>query len=444
MLYRAEATELQAVSPATAFLMSSMLADVIDSGTAWKARQLGFRLPAVGQDRHHQRVPRRLVRRLHASRSRRACGSATTRRRQILPGSAYAGDVAVPLWADFMKAATDGDKPEPLVAPRNVVAVQVCRLSGKRPAGGCDAVPVVDDDGQASERSMVGTEYFVRGTEPDEVCHLHVGRSLFGRVAGWFGAAARSGRRDTRCRSRARPTRRSWPRSRQRSRSRRSRRLRRPRRRSAGSGRASSAGATSRRQEGPAGPPAARGRPALRCRFATSSATRARSRCSPARCSAARCRRRCSSPARPAWGSGASRRPWRRRSTARRSTTATPAVSCRSCDRIIRGIHVDVIAVTPDDAGAIKIDAVREALSGCGLPAVRGPAPRRRRARRRCAQRECAERPAQDRSRSRRRARMFVLDLGRARRAAPHRALAHDAAGVRPADHRRSGAAARP
>ena len=108
--------------------------------------------------------------------------------RQILPGSAYAGDVAVPLWAEFMKAATDGDKPEPLVAPRNVVAVQVCRLSGKRPAGGCDAVPVVDDDGQQSERSMVGTEYFVRGTEPDEVCHLHVGRSLFGHVAGWFGA----------------------------------------------------------------------------------------------------------------------------------------------------------------------------------------------------------------------------------------------------------------
>ena len=36
---------------------------------------------------------------------------------------------------------------------------------------------------------MVGTEYFVRGTEPDEVCHLHVGRSLFGHVAGWFGAA---------------------------------------------------------------------------------------------------------------------------------------------------------------------------------------------------------------------------------------------------------------
>ncbi len=187
VLYRAEATDVQAVSPATAFLMSSMLADVIDSGTAWKARQLGFRLPASGKTgTTNEYRDAWFVGYTQSLAAGVWVGFDTPR--QILPGSAYAGDVAVPLWADFMKAATEGNKPEPLVAPRNVVAVQVCRLSGKRPAGGCDAVPVVDDDGQQSERSMVGTEYFVRGTEPEEVCHLHVGRSLFGHVAGWFGA----------------------------------------------------------------------------------------------------------------------------------------------------------------------------------------------------------------------------------------------------------------
>ena len=92
----------------------------------------------------------------------------------------------MPLWADFMKAATKGDKPEPLVVPRTVVAVQICKLSGKRPANGCDAVPVANDDGLVIDQSMIGTEYFERGTEPREVCHLHVGRSLFGRIAGWF------------------------------------------------------------------------------------------------------------------------------------------------------------------------------------------------------------------------------------------------------------------
>ena len=98
-----------------------------------------------------------------------------------MPGSGYAGDVAVPLWAGFMKAATGDDKPEWCRRRAASSTVQVCRLSGKRPAGGCDAVPVVDDGGDQSERSMVYTEYFVRGTEPEEHCHLHVGRSLFGQ-----------------------------------------------------------------------------------------------------------------------------------------------------------------------------------------------------------------------------------------------------------------------
>jgi hypothetical protein len=30
------------------------------------------------------------------------------------------------------------------------------------------------------------TEYFVRGTEPTEICHLHVGRSLFAKMGDWF------------------------------------------------------------------------------------------------------------------------------------------------------------------------------------------------------------------------------------------------------------------
>ena len=49
VLYRAEDVSAQAVKPDTAFLMTSMLQEVIDGGTAWKARQMGFRLPAAGK-----------------------------------------------------------------------------------------------------------------------------------------------------------------------------------------------------------------------------------------------------------------------------------------------------------------------------------------------------------------------------------------------------------
>jgi len=39
--------------------------------------------------------------------------------------------------------------------------------------------------------------------------------------------------------------------------------------------------------------------------------------------------------------------------------------ACRSCDRISRDVHVDVLTLAADDTGKIKIDPVREALARC-------------------------------------------------------------------------------
>jgi hypothetical protein len=99
----------------------------------------------------------------------------------------YAGDLAVPLWAGFMKEATKGDKPQWYSPPRGVIGVNVCRLSGRLPNDGCDAVDVLKDDGSVESRSMVYTEYFLRGKQPAEQCPLHPGTSFFDRVAGLFG-----------------------------------------------------------------------------------------------------------------------------------------------------------------------------------------------------------------------------------------------------------------
>jgi DNA polymerase-3 subunit delta' len=45
---------------------------------------------------------------------------------------------------------------------------------------------------------------------------------------------------------------------------------------------------------------------------------------------------------------------------------------CRSCDRIARHVHVDVIALEPDDKAAIKIDVVREMLERTGYRPFEG------------------------------------------------------------------------
>ena len=45
---------------------------------------------------------------------------------------------------------------------------------------------------------------------------------------------------------------------------------------------------------------------------------------------------------------------------------------CRSCDRIARNMHVDVLALTADDTGKIKLDEVREAIKACSFRPFEG------------------------------------------------------------------------
>ena len=171
VLYTEEGKSHRAVSEATAFLMASMLSDVINAGTGFRARQTGFTLPAAGKtgttndynDAWFVGFTPHLVTGVWVGFDQP----------QTIASGGYAGELAVPIWAAFMKRATRGDKPDWFERPANVVGLNVCRMSGKLPTGGCDNVSVVNRDGVVEKRSMVYTEYFVRGTNPTEICPLH-------------------------------------------------------------------------------------------------------------------------------------------------------------------------------------------------------------------------------------------------------------------------------
>ena len=129
VLYTDQSKSHRAVSEATAFLMSSMLADVINTGTAYRARQAGFTLPAAGKtgttndyvDAWFVGFTPHLVTGVWIG-----FDQPTT-----IIANGYAGELAVPVWASFMKTATKGNKPDWIARPSNVVGVNVCRVSGE-------------------------------------------------------------------------------------------------------------------------------------------------------------------------------------------------------------------------------------------------------------------------------------------------------------------------
>ena len=125
----------QAISATTAYLMSSMLSDVVSSGTAARARSAGFTLPAGGKtgttddysDAWFIGYTPHLLTGVWFGLDTPA----------PIMREGFGGTVAVPAWARFMRAATKGAKPDWYRMPSDVEKVAVCRLSGLRAGVGC-------------------------------------------------------------------------------------------------------------------------------------------------------------------------------------------------------------------------------------------------------------------------------------------------------------------
>ena len=156
VLFEHKGAAEQVISPQTAFLMTNMLSDVINFGTAYRARQEGFTLPAAGKtgttndyvDAWFVGFTPKIVTGVWIGFDKP----------HTIIARGFAGELAVPMWARFMKQATANHKPEAFKAPGGLSTANVCRSSGQLPGPACDKVM---------------TEYFARGTGPTELCQEH-------------------------------------------------------------------------------------------------------------------------------------------------------------------------------------------------------------------------------------------------------------------------------
>ena len=152
----------RAVRPGTAYLISSMMADVMNRGTGSRARTEGFKLPAAGKtgttddygDAWFVGYTPNLV---------AGVWFGYDEKKKIM-NRGFAGTVAVPAWAHFMKNATAGSAPDWFAVPSDVERIAVCRTSGMRASSECRTF--VSEDGHRN----VNEDYYLMGTGPYESC----------------------------------------------------------------------------------------------------------------------------------------------------------------------------------------------------------------------------------------------------------------------------------
>jgi penicillin-binding protein 1A len=172
VLFHAAPRGERAVSEATAYLVTAMLADVINGGTGWQARRVGFTAPAAGKtgttndyrDAWFVGYTPNLATGVWVG---------YDRPRTII-SNGYAATLAVPLWGRFMASATRTAGQPQFTRPRTITSATICRISGKLATSNCHAGIEFDPvSGLPITRPVVYTEQFARGTEPSDYCPWH-------------------------------------------------------------------------------------------------------------------------------------------------------------------------------------------------------------------------------------------------------------------------------
>lgn len=163
VLYRGDSVGRRVLSESTAFLMASMLSDVMNHGTGYGARQAGFALPAGGKtgstDDHADAWFIGFTPALAAG------VWVGYDQPQPIGRRAFASVVAVPAWARFMKDVMHGAKGDWIERPAGITPIRRCTVSGGLATEYCELSGEVVND-------MVSI-----GRSPD-LCTLHNSTTL--------------------------------------------------------------------------------------------------------------------------------------------------------------------------------------------------------------------------------------------------------------------------
>ena len=135
-IYTASNTDRRVITEATAYMMTSMMTDVLDYGTAASARAQGFKLQGAGKTGTSQDYSDAWF--VGYTPSIVTGVWFGFDKPQPIMNRGFASVVAVPAWARFMTGALHGVKEDWFAMPGSLVKVKICRLSGMLATDRCN------------------------------------------------------------------------------------------------------------------------------------------------------------------------------------------------------------------------------------------------------------------------------------------------------------------
>jgi penicillin-binding protein 1A len=178
VVFQAKPTRKRVIKDTTAFEVHSCLAEVLERGTADKTyTELGLKkFPLGGKTgTAYNFTDAWFV----GYSSAVTCGVWTGfDKPQTIYRGAFSNEIALPIWANVMKATFATYRPKEIVQPKGIIKVELCSSSGLLATDKCFEIVENKDTGEKVQRRTTFFEIVSEDQAPKEACDVHGGGSV--------------------------------------------------------------------------------------------------------------------------------------------------------------------------------------------------------------------------------------------------------------------------
>ncbi len=174
VIFQSKIDKTRVIKPTTAYEIHSCLADVLERGTGEKTfSELSVKRQPLGgkTGTAYNFTDVEFI----GYSSAITCGvwAGFDKPRTTIYRGAFSNDIALPVWAEIMKASFADYKPKDITEPKGIIKCEICSSSGQLATDKCFEMVENKDTGEKTERRTTYSEICTDSQAPKDGCEVH-------------------------------------------------------------------------------------------------------------------------------------------------------------------------------------------------------------------------------------------------------------------------------